>query len=541
MIDARGMIRQVTAPLGKQAPLVPGRRGRVCSTVPSSPSGSACHVALPRCSVLLAGLLLAWPAPVADEDEPSFNGKKLSYWIDLLEKGKDRERSAGVLGLEQIGHFGSRKVTPALVKALARGQGSGHRPPLRAVGRAWRRRWSRRGRTRRTSCRASTPSATRSRRRCARRRRRLSARPPRWHWATSGRTRGAVGALGQALKDKHPATVKAAVQSLRRIGKDARDAQADSKRCSPTRRPTRRRGTSTRPTASAVRPDVAQALPVLARSAGRRQGRHPLRKAVAEALGQARQGGGRRLPDAGGGAGRQGHASELRLAAVTALDQFGPDAKAAIPALIKAAGDPALIKSMGDNARFIRCLAMHALGRMGKELDKDRKEARRRDPQGDGRPERRGVRLGAGDARGLLRQRPGRRGGGGDQEDRRHPDARGPQVGPRGGPDGPGEDPPEEGERLSCLLESDDDPACCSAGALVLAVPLVLLAAAPKPAAQKKPLSIEDLYLFDSPRSPALPPTARPSSTSATGSAIGKVRAERFSCWSTAARQDRGA
>ena len=64
----------------------------------------------------------------------------------------------------------------------------------------------------------------------------------------------------------------------------------------------------------------------------------------------------------------------LRLAAVNALDQFGPEAKAAIPALIAAVADPALVKTFGENARFIRGQAMHALGQMGKELDKKRVE-----------------------------------------------------------------------------------------------------------------------------------------------------------------------
>ena len=56
---------------------------------------------------------------------------------------------------------------------------------------------------------------------------------------------------------------------------------------------------------------------------------------------------------------------------------------------------------MGDNARYIRSLAMHALGRMGKDLDKDRKEAVDGDPQGDGGPQRRGERLGDRDAGGA--------------------------------------------------------------------------------------------------------------------------------------------
>ena len=64
---------------------------------------------------------------------------------------------------------------------------------------------------------------------------------------------------------------------------------------------------------------------------------------------------------------------ELRTAAVTALDQFGADARVAIPALIKA---------VEDRDRGVRCLAMQTLGRLSKELgeyqQQTEKKARRR-------------------------------------------------------------------------------------------------------------------------------------------------------------------
>src|SRR5262249_45854470 len=100
-----------------------------------------------------------------------------------------------------------------------------------------------------------------------------------------------------------------------------------------------------------------------------------LRKAVAETLGKVGKDAAETSPNLATVLVAKDSPSELRLAVVTALDQFGPDGKAAIPALIQSVRDPALIKLMGENARVIRCLAMHALGRMGKDLDSRRKEA----------------------------------------------------------------------------------------------------------------------------------------------------------------------
>jgi HEAT repeat protein len=57
---------------------------------------------------------------------------------------------------------------------------------------------------------------------------------------------------------------------------------------------------------------------------------------------------------------------ELRLAAATALDQFGTEASPAIPALLKAVADP---------EKVVRCLALQMLGRMGRRLDEKRADA----------------------------------------------------------------------------------------------------------------------------------------------------------------------
>src|SRR5262249_48881034 len=56
---------------------------------------------------------------------------------------------------------------------------------------------------------------------------------------------------------------------------------------------------------------------------------------------------------------------ELRRACVRALDSFGPKAKPALPELKKA---------LYDKDKFVRTDALHAIGRIGKDLGDDRKE-----------------------------------------------------------------------------------------------------------------------------------------------------------------------
>src|SRR4029078_10933922 len=68
--------------------------------------------------LLLLGALAACVCLAAaradDEDEPSFAGKKLSYWLSQLTEGKDaKDRQRGVIGVEQIGQHGRRKGGPA--------------------------------------------------------------------------------------------------------------------------------------------------------------------------------------------------------------------------------------------------------------------------------------------------------------------------------------------------------------------------------------------------------------------------------------------
>jgi hypothetical protein len=192
--------------------------------------------------------------------------------------------------------------------------------------------------------------------------------------------RAAVGALALALKDRHVPTVRAAATALRRMGKDARDAQAELLALVGDTRADMEARTEAAVALGQVSADVSQALPTLrtvltdnkASSKEEAQAKAQLRRAVAEALGKW----GRDAADASATLGvvlitrepllSQETLVELRTAAVTALSHFGPDAKPAIAALVRA---------VADDDRVVRCLAMQTLGKLSKELGDDRKKA----------------------------------------------------------------------------------------------------------------------------------------------------------------------
>lgn len=322
-------------------------------------------------------VLMASMAP-AREDEPTFLDKKLSYWLDLLENGKDtKARRRGVLAVEQIGHAGSRQVVPALVKASREDKDPLVRAAaVRAVGRAVARAMEQA----RSEKKEELPRLDFAREALATSLRTEKSDNVREAAALAlgdlgTDARAAVGPLALALKDKHTPTVKAAAQSLRRLGKDARDAQVELQQLVADRKAEVEARVDAAICLGQIRPDITQALPVMREVIADEKVELAVRRALVESLGKLGKEGADATPTIAALIVARDVPSELRLAAVSTIDEFGVDAKQAIPALIKATADPALIKTMGDNARFIRCLAMHALGRMGKELDRDRKEA----------------------------------------------------------------------------------------------------------------------------------------------------------------------
>lgn len=322
--------------------------------------------------------LVASAAARAAENEPTFLDKKLSYWLTLLESGKDaKARRRGVLAVEQIGYAGSRKVVPALTKAIREDSDPLVRAAAaRAVGRAVSKaleaaRADKKDELPRfDAARDALAAALRSDRSDAVREAAALA------LGDLGRdARPAVGALAFALKDRSPATVRAAAGALRQVGAEAREGQAELQALLADRLADAEARTDAARCLGLIRPEEGGAVNVLRDVFTDPKADLPLRVAAAEAVGKLGATAGPITGDLGKLLAARDTPPELRVAVVTALDAIGADARAAIPALVGAVNDSAFDRQMGDTARIVRCLAMHALGRLGKDLDTHRKEA----------------------------------------------------------------------------------------------------------------------------------------------------------------------
>jgi HEAT repeat protein len=175
----------------------------------------------------------------------------------------------------------------------------------------------------------------------------------------------AVGSLTPLLKDKHPAARLAAADSLRRLGKDAADAVPALLEIVKDRdaAPLLRMQT-TLALGRVGAPDALPALGAIKDVLADAKAPVEVRKAAAETLGLFGKYGAEAAAQLGAAL-KPAEPLELRRAAMTALDKIGPDATGAVKEIKKA---------MRDDDRFVRCLAMHTLGQIGKDLDADAKE-----------------------------------------------------------------------------------------------------------------------------------------------------------------------
>src|SRR5579875_1870547 len=125
----------------------------------------------------------------AEDEEPTFRGKKLSEWIEQLQNGKElRDRQAGLIAVQLIGPRKSRKVTQALIAAV----------------------------------RENTEENIRARAALA-----LGSAAAKALGEMKGRTIGAVDVLALALKDADAGTRTEAARSLRLLGRNADEALAE--------------------------------------------------------------------------------------------------------------------------------------------------------------------------------------------------------------------------------------------------------------------------------------------------------------------------
>jgi HEAT repeat protein len=333
----------------------------------------------------VALLALVGPVPGArgEGDEPELLGVKLSAWLRQLEEGKEPKlRVRAVLAIDTIGATKSRKIIPALTRAVREDKEEIVREKAAlALGRSVAAILA----AARADAAEELPKidvprdalATVLRTDASDKVREAAARA----LETIGPdARGAVGALALALKDKNTGTIAAAADALRRMGKDAREAQPELQALLANKKAEASARTVAAFTLGTFGGDAREALPTFKEVLQDASAPLPVRKQVAESIGKLGRDGAEAAPLLGIVLLEKGllekalaekdtpereAARQLRLMAVTVLDQMGPDGKSALPALIEGARDRDL---------FVRCLALHAIGRLGKEIEPHRKQ-----------------------------------------------------------------------------------------------------------------------------------------------------------------------
>jgi HEAT repeat protein len=313
------------------------------------------------CLFTVAALGLAC---AARGDEPSFLGKPIDHWMKLLKEGKTAgERRRGLLAVTLIGPGKSREVLPAVVAAMRDDAEAGiRRSAAMALGRmSMQARKEELDSFRHDQVRLALVGVLKADKDGA-----VRAAAATSLGQLGNESREAIGALSEALQDKDEDTRAAAAGSLLAVGKGARDAMPDLVKALGNKGA----GRLTRINAATAigvigAPDAAEAVPVLRAVLGDAKAPSELRKTVAETLGRLGKEGSASVPELAGVLASADAGVELRRAAAGALDQMGPDAKGALKALQKATR---------DEDRFIRCLALHALGGMGEGLGEQRKE-----------------------------------------------------------------------------------------------------------------------------------------------------------------------
>jgi HEAT repeat protein len=337
---------------------------------------------------LLLCLVPAAPGLARDQDDdPVFRGRRLSEWIELL-RGENQEamrslallaaggsaerpiavalarsRRAGLIGVELIGPLKSRKVLPAIITALRDDPSELVREgAANSLGRLAPRCLEKMLRF--VEAREALVAALRTDRSGAVRQA-AAAALGQLAQVKPEEVESAVSVLGAALKDAHAGTSNAAAETLRRMGKEARAAVPELQQAVRDRNA----DPLTRiPAAQALgligSPDALPALAVLKEVLADVKALPDIRRAAAESIGKLGKDADDAIPLLASIL-TSNAPVEVRRAVAGALDEFGADARPALAALKKA---------LKDDDKFVRCLALHTIGRMGKELGADTRD-----------------------------------------------------------------------------------------------------------------------------------------------------------------------
>ena len=325
----------------------------------------------------------------AQDDDPPLRGIRLSEWLERLKGDRQanlrpvfilavggaghraiddvlyRSRRGGLLAVELIGPFKSRKVFPALLAALQEDPDPRIREgAAQALGRlSIKARKNAAFKLGLTGVREGLIAALRRDK-------------------VGGVRQAAAAALGQvyqdpetkethlvhelspalldikaALRDPDAATSSEAAETIRRMGKDAGTILADLIAILQDKNANEL--TRVRVAQALGKIGVADALPALKTVLADRQAPLEVRRYAAESIGKLGKDGADAIGLLGTVLVATDAPVELRRAVAAALDQFGSDARSALPSLKKA---------IKDNDKFVRCLVMHTMGQMKRDL-----------------------------------------------------------------------------------------------------------------------------------------------------------------------------
>jgi HEAT repeat protein len=293
-----------------------------------------------------------------DEDDPKLRNRRLSEWLQMLREDTSVEhRRAALLATELIGPNKSARVVPAIIVVLRDDSDERLREAAAAALGRIGERLANKPLAEKVPYTAGRDALVAALRTDKSSRVRTAAAIALGKLDHSDAV-GAVADLAAAVASSGtpPPARAAAADVLRRLGKDSADAVPALKQALEDRTA----DVATRTAAAFALGNVGDsgisALPGLLAVLGEPQAPTELVKAVCETLGRLGTPAASASIRLGELLTAKGSSVDIRRAAAGALDSFGADAR---PALI------ALRKALQDDDRFVRTLALHAIGQQG--------------------------------------------------------------------------------------------------------------------------------------------------------------------------------